>query len=277
MNVRGGIALIDTSYVVFAKWYSALGWYKMSINRHPDISVIMHSAVFREKLAVMFEQNVCNVLSEFGMSDAYLVFAKDCSRRSVWRRDHYISYKEGRAHSGSFNSDAFAFFYDVVIPSILERRRGCIIGVDGAEADDVIGVMSMYVRRFSPSERILIVTNDNDCIQLVDENTKAINLMSQDVGARRGDLTPEQYLRSRIISGDRSDNIPSILPRFGMKAAARIVQENDEESLRRMYEGTYYDRNELLMNLRNTPEHISCAIIDMYRGHVAGNASSAKA
>lgn len=259
-----GIALIDTSYVVFAKWYSALGWYKTSINRHPDISVLLHSVVFKEKLSYMFEQNVIKVLTEHDMPDAFLVFAKDCSRKSVWRKNHYVNYKDGRAHSGSFNSDAFAYFYDVVIPCMLEKRRGCVIGVNGAEADDVIGVISTHMRMARPTSRIIIITNDNDCIQLVDDNTKAINLMLQDIGSRRGDLTPDQYLRSRIISGDRSDNIPSIIPRLSMKAAARVVQENDEDSLKRMYEGTFYDRNELLMNLRNTPDDISVAIIDMF-------------
>lgn len=263
MNVCKGTVIVDTSYVVFAKWYSALSWYKMSINRNPEVDNLLESSVFKSKVASMFEQNVMKVLKQRDVPDAYLIFAKDCNRQSVWRRDHFDNYKEGRSHTGNFNSEVFHYVYSAVIPSILERHRGCMIGVDNAEADDVIGVLATHLRESLPGEKIVIITNDNDCIQLVDENTTAVNLCLQDIGSRRGDLTPGQYLRSRILSGDRSDNIPSIVPRCGPKTAARIVQEYGEEELREMYK-TQYDKNDLLMNLRNTPGDLKRNILEKY-------------
>ena len=277
MNSCNGTVIVDTSYVVFAKWYSALSWYKMSINRNPDVETILESSVFRNKVASMFEQNVMKVLSQNDIPDADLIFAKDCNRNLVWRRQHFDNYKEGRSHNGNFNSEVFNFVYTTVIPSILERHRGCMIGSDGAEADDVIGVLALHLREQRPEEKIVIITNDNDCIQLVDDNTTAVNLFMQNIGVRRGELTPQQYLRSRILSGDRSDNIPSIVPRCGPKTAARLVREHDEEALRTMYHGTNYARNDLLMNLRNTPHPLKKDIVDKYARHAREAADGAEA
>eukprot|EP00873_Tetraselmis_striata_P043906 jgi/Tetstr1/464170/TSEL_008975.t1 len=270
MNACNGTVIVDTSYVVFAKWYSALSWYKMSINRNPDVASILESSVFKSKLSSMIEHGLMRVLRQHNIPDAYIVFAKDCNRYAVWRREHFDNYKEGRTQNGNFNSEAFNFVYTTVVPSILQRHPGCTISTDGAEADDVIGVLKHHLRETRPEETIVIVTNDNDCIQLVDDRTTVTNLFMQDVGVRRGDLTPEQYLRSRILAGDRSDNIPSIVSRCGPKTAARLVQEHDEAALQAMYQSTHYARNDLLMNLRNTPQPLKDDIIVQYTRHVQG-------
>lgn len=267
MNACNGTVIVDTSYVVFAKWYSALSWYKMSINRSPNIETLLESIVFQNKLASMFEQSLLRVLKQHEMPEADIVFAKDCNRHAVWRREHFDNYKEGRTQNGNFNSEAFNFVYTKVLPAIMERHGGCVIGTDCAEADDVIGVIKDHLREQYPGRRVIIVTNDNDCIQLVDEHTTVVNLFMQDVGFRRGNLTPEQYLLSRVLAGDRSDNIPSIVPRCGPKTAARLVQEHDEPTLRAMYRHSHYARNELLMNLRNTPQHLKRDIIAKYLAH----------
>lgn len=260
MNDERKVFLIDTSYVVFAKWYSALSWYKMSINRNPDVSQLLDSVVFQNKLAELFEGSIMRVLHAQGFDDGCIVFAKDCSRHTVWRRSHFESYKEGRTQNGNFNSEAFNYIYTHVIPSIIGRRNAVLIGTDGAEADDVIGVIRDHVRERWPGRPVVIISNDNDCIQLVDDNTCVVNLFLQDVGSRRGPLTPRQYLRCRVLSGDRSDNIPSIVPRCGPKTAARLVTEHDEDALAEMYKNTSYARNDLIMNLRNTPGELKAEI-----------------
>lgn len=263
MNCNATV-IVDTSYVVFAKWYSALGWYRASINRNPDIAGVMESAVFQSKFLSMFESGIYRIKHRFGMENADVVFAKDCSRYSVWRRTHFAEYKEGRSHNCNFNSDIFNYVYTVAIPAYLQRSPGGMIGVDRAEADDVIGVLCRHISASRPGHRVVVISNDNDCIQLASPNVTVVNLLMQDVGGRRGSLTPRQYLISRILSGDRSDNIPSVISRCGPKTAAKLVTEHDETALRDMYDPVVYGRNDLLMDLNNIPADISAAIVNAY-------------
>lgn len=255
-----GVVIVDTSYMVFAKWYSALSWYRASVNRNPEIGSLMKIDLFRKKVSQMFEDSLARVVLAGGMAGAYVVFAKDCQRSAVWRKNHFRQYKQSRVLNDSFSGDVFGFVYDVVIPKVLSESRGCVIGADGAEADDVIGVLSKHLA--GSGRRVLIVSNDNDCIQLASEGTTVVNLFMQDVGGRRGDLTPEQYLRARILSGDRSDNIPSIVHRCGTRLAARMAVTYAEGELRDMCEG--YDLNDLLMNLDRTPASIREDVVSRF-------------
>lgn len=256
--------VVDTSYVVFAKWYSALSWYRASINRNPDVYGVVDSPVFQSKFLSMFDSGIQRVKAKFNIEHADVVFAKDCSRYSVWRRAHFSDYKEGRSQNGNFNSDIFKFVYSVAIPNYLRYNKGGVIGVDRAEADDVIGVICSHIANIKPEHDIVIISNDNDCIQLVGPATRVVNLLMQDVGCRRGHLTPREYLMSRILSGDRSDNISSVVSRCGPKTAARLVTEHDEEALREMYDPDFFDRNNLLMNLNNIPADIQKQITAKY-------------
>nr|WRJ69900.1 5'-3' exonuclease [Oceanusvirus sp.] len=261
---KASILLIDTSYVVFARYYSALTWYKASINRNPDVTTLFESPVFQNKFSDLFNSSINRVIDAHCDSDTIVIFARDCNRNSVWRRAHFEGYKESRTQNGNFNSEAFSHAYNEVIPRRLRSSGGSVIGSAGAEGDDVIGVIHAHLRDAGSTEIVVILTNDNDCIQLSDERTRVINLLQQDVGQRRGSLTPSQYLRYRILSGDRSDNIPSIVPRCGPKTATRLVTEHDEQALRRIYGDKSYDRNDLLMNMRNVPEDIHRDIIRQF-------------
>ena len=259
--------LIDTSYVIFAKYYSTLSWYKMSINRNPEVSTVFESAVFKNKFEDLFIQNINKIVDKHCDNSTRIVFAKDCNRNMVWRRQHYDGYKESRTQNGNFNSEAFRHAYNKVIPRYIQERSGSVIGYSGAEGDDVIGVIHSYVRDKDPGNNVLILTNDNDCIQLVDENTRILNLLQQDVGQRKGALTARQYLTSRILAGDRSDNIPSIAPRCGPRTAARLATEKTQDELRELYGEENYNKNDLLMNMQNVPEELRRGIIDQYDGH----------
>jgi 5'-3' exonuclease len=261
---KASILLIDTSYVVFARYYSALTWYKASINRNPDVTTLFDSPVFQNKFSDLFNSSINKVLDAHCEPDAQVVFARDCTRNSVWRRAHFEGYKKSRAQNSNFNSEAFGHAYNDVIPRRLASSAEVMIGSAGAEGDDVIGVIHAHLRDKKSEALVVILPNDNDCIQLSDDRTRVINLLQQDVAQRRGDLTPSQFLRYRILSGDRSDNIPSIAPRCGPKTANRLVTEHEEETLRRIYGDKPYDRNDLLMNMRKVPEGIREDIVRQF-------------
>jgi DNA polymerase I len=254
--------IIDTSYVIFAKYYSTYGWYKKSINSNPDVEQLFNSEVFKNKFMCMVENSLMRVCGRYDIGDT--IFAKDCNRQCVWRRQHFPTYKGTRTHNNNFNSDAFTTMYNDVIPAWIARAGGTVIGHDGAEADDVVAVIKAHIRETDPERRVVILTNDNDIIQLVDERTTIINLSFHDVGERRGPLTPGQYLQSRILLGDRSDNIPSVLTRGAHKTCNKLVTEHDAATIKSMHACSSYAMNELLMDLTLVPATIQDGIVAKY-------------
>jgi 5'-3' exonuclease len=257
-----GVVIVDTSYVIFAKYYSTLSWYKTFLDSTPDITQVMNSSVFKSKYALAFTTGIARICRAHGVPLHRVLFAKDCSKENVWRRKIMPNYKGSRTHNKSFNRQVFQYTYTKVIPEWIEGHQGVTIGVNAAEADDVIGVAH---RIFSACPQdcgpIVIISNDNDCIQLSDGNTSIVNLVMTDVAKRRGTLTPKQYLESRILSGDRSDNISGILPRCGMKTAIRIVTSGGID-IYSPEQIKAWNRNDILMNLNNTPEDLQTAIRD---------------
>jgi DNA polymerase-1 len=106
-----------------------------------------------------------------------------------------------------------------------------IFEMDGYEADDVLGTIS----RQATAEGIdtIIVTGDNDELQLVSEKTKVLLPKRSFVESalngpasvfEKYGITPEQIPDLKGLKGDPSDNIPGV-PGVGEKTAARLIQQ----------------------------------------------------
>ena len=266
LSVRS-VLVVDTSYIIFAKYYATLCWYKQNLHDEPNIETIMQNPGFQARYGANFDKSVARACARYGVPRRNVLYAKDCSKSSVWRRGVYPEYKASRAHNGMFNPEVFPYTFQTLIPKLAEAHGGAIIGCDYAEADDVIAV-AHAVLRGEVGVSVVILTNDNDCIQLVDDQTQVVNLMMHDVGHRRGALTPQQYLMSRILSGDRSDNIGSIFPRCGMKTAVRMVTQHNQEELheyirQRSEIAAKFARNSTLMDLRLVPAEIKQRVVEL--------------
>jgi DNA polymerase-1 len=103
--------------------------------------------------------------------------------------------------------------------------------VDGYEADDVLGTIA---REASSQEmETIIVTGDNDELQLVSTNVKVLlpqrgfaESSLYDVAAvnAKYGVSPEQVPDLKGLKGDPSDNIPGV-PGVGDKTAARLIHD----------------------------------------------------
>jgi len=98
-----------------------------------------------------------------------------------------------------------------------------LLALPGAEADDVIGTLTVAAR--AQGVRTVISTGDKDLAQLVNEDVELINTMSgerQDVEGviRRFGVRPGQIVDYLMLVGDTADNIPGV-PKVGPKTAAR--------------------------------------------------------
>ncbi|HET7419510.1 MAG TPA: DNA polymerase I [Candidatus Dormibacteraeota bacterium] len=106
-----------------------------------------------------------------------------------------------------------------------------IYGVEGFEADDVIGTLARIAEERGHS--VTIVSGDLDCLQLVTESVEALVprrgitdtfVYGPDQVRQRYGFEPVQLVDFKALRGDTSDNIPGV-PGVGDKTAAQLVQE----------------------------------------------------
>ena len=115
-----------------------------------------------------------------------------------------------------------------IIEDVLEALGIACFGVDGYEADDVIGTLAM--RDPGPVD---IVTGDRDLFQLVDDS-RAVRILYTARGVGRADVVDEAWVAAKYgipgrsyadfatLRGDPSDGLPGVAG-VGDKTAAALI------------------------------------------------------
>ncbi|MAC36749.1 MAG: DNA polymerase I [Halieaceae bacterium] len=101
-----------------------------------------------------------------------------------------------------------------------------LVCVEGVEADDVIGTLSLEASR--TGREVVISTGDKDMAQLVDEHVTLINTMNNTAMDRAGviekfGVPPELIIDLLALMGDKVDNIPGVAG-VGEKSATALLQ-----------------------------------------------------
>lgn len=128
------------------------------------------------------------------------------------------------------------------------------------EADDCIALYSKHILETKPHDEIIIITSDMDYMQLIQPNLSLYNLKYKNVNNEKNSMgCSKQDLLCKIIMGDKSDNIPSIFPKCGIKTAQKYVyniskfqkklEENPEYKAR-------YDINKKIIDFNMIPEDL---------------------
>jgi DNA polymerase-1 len=116
-----------------------------------------------------------------------------------------------------------------LVRRILEVYDIPTLEVEGEEADDVIATLARQAEE--ANEATVVVTGDNDLLQIVDDRTTVLvrtrmgGVMRYDRAAvlARYDLEPRQLPDYRGLKGDPSDNLPGI-PGVGEKTAIKLIK-----------------------------------------------------
>jgi len=119
-------------------------------------------------------------------------------------------------------------FFEVLnnLPDMLDED---VLKFRGVEADDTIAHLVMKFEDSEKYDKIWIVSSDRDLHQLISEKTSIFNIFGRrevTVESMYEDLeiTPDLYLLSRIIEGDKSDNIIGV-EGIGPKRAQALAKE----------------------------------------------------
>lgn len=165
-----------------------------------------------------------------------LIACMDADWRPQWRVDLIPSYK---AHRVARETPAGPDEEQVpdtlspqvpVIEAVLDALGIARVGVEGYEADDVIGSFTAHA-----TGPVDIVTGDRDLYQLVDD-ARGVRVLYPLKGVGTLQLTDEAVLREKygvggagyadlaLLRGDPSDGLPGV-PGIGEKTAAKLLAE----------------------------------------------------
>ena len=147
--------------------------------------------------------------------------------KSYYRMDMHEEYKGTRKKPQEEEEiKKYEAFFAVLndLPDQLDEE---VLKFRGVEADDILAWITQNVS--DKYDHTWIVSSDKDLIQLVDENVSIFNIfgrkevtkqsLQEDLG-----LVPSEFMLSRIIEGDKSDNIIGI-EGIGPKRAQTLAKE----------------------------------------------------
>lgn len=132
-----------------------------------------------------------------------------CDNRHYWRKEYFPFYKSQRKHDREASGFDWGMIFDTlnkIRDELKEFFPYKVIDVDGAEADDVIAVLTA---RLAPHGDVLILSSDKDFGQL----QKYPNVSQYSPILKRFIKidNPSQFIKEHIIKGDRGDGIPNFL------------------------------------------------------------------
>lgn len=213
--------LIDASYYTFYRYFDS--WKSFRNHYSPDELHTIPS--FVQRVYHDIDLDIAEMLRSWKSVISNVIFCKDCSRRSIWRNEHLETYKNNRPKKTIFNPHMFS-----IVSQYCKDRRIQEMFLEKTEADDLIALTKRKLRSIGFEAPIIILTNDNDYLQLLDDNTHAYNMNYENNNLReRSAGSAKIDLRIKILMGDRSDNIPAVKHHMGPKKALKLAKLPDEE------------------------------------------------
>ena len=251
--------LIDLSQILFASASMSMK------NGKSDINIVRHMTL--------------NSLKKYRKEhfDEYGELVICCDGKHSWRREVFPQYKAMRKsgrEASSVNWGEIFEMFNQLKKEIKENFPYRVIHVDTAEADDIIGTLVLSKRK--EGEKTLIVSSDKDFIQLQMND----NVFQYSPATKKflNGVDPQEYLKEHILRGDKGDGIPNVLSSDNVIVdkirQTPITKKNLEvwmnDSLPKEHSHRF-ERNQELIDLRHTPNHLMSEIIEQYEEEPIGN------
>lgn len=262
------IILVDTSYTSFHRFFATMRWFSLAKkdifkehknNKNYDWSL---NEIFFEKYKKMYLDSIIKLVSKKVFDNSFVVFCLDCKQINIWRNKYKDDYKGGRQDlSEKYNfKNVFKKTYEEHIPSLV-KNNGNIFSIkkNKIEADDIIALCTKYIRHKHPNKKIYLISGDQDFYQLGYDNLYFADYKKKDLlQFTKKEAKKQLYLK--IVTGDCSDNIPSIFPKdlkIPLKRR-KMIKENKKELVKYLKEypqaNKIYKLNKLLIDFKNIPK-----------------------
>jgi 5'-3' exonuclease len=252
---KNNIILIDSSYYVFHRYFATYRWFSF---QNIDVSVddIVNNEVFITAFYKHINNDIKKICKKWNTNKDNIVFCVDCQRTEIWRNDIYNTYKATRTQKNNFNKKIFSIFNEYI-----NSLNFQYISQDRLEGDDVIYLSQKMIKSQlevlkNTHINIIIITNDNDFLQLVDKQVHVYNMQFKEL-MKRGYNDPKIDLLFKAIYGDKSDNIPKIGSGITKEKALMLSNMQDDERDKYIKDCGYQDKfilNMMLISFENIPK-----------------------
>ena len=197
-----------------------------------------------------------------------------------WRKDVFPEYKAARKANRATDKHDWPMIFDLIEDTLNDLRENfpyAVIKIDSAEADDIIGALTVHKADFG-GEDVVIISADKDFIQLqqyghVEQWSPMFNKMIKEDNPRR-------YLFEHLLKGDSGDGVPNANSHddvfttgsrqtpMTQKAIEKYWDNRDDlEMIMKPNVFRNFMRNVQMIDLTNTPDGIREAAINMYENY----------
>jgi 5'-3' exonuclease len=265
MSTNPTFIFIDGSYFCFYRYHSLLTWWK---NAYPEQSDVLldpyQNQQFVEKFKKTFVENVAKIPKSLKLDKSerpIIIVGRDCKRENIWRNELFPNYKGTRANGsedGFMGGPFFKMAYDEKL--FIQGGARSILKHPKLEADDCIAISVKHLLNKYPACNIYIITSDKDYLQLAQERVHLYNLAFKDLTEQKsctGDANCDLFCK--IVTGDVSDNIPSVFPKCGPKTALKYFENRDlfeKKLLESNAFQTQYELNRKIIDFNYIPEEL---------------------
>ena len=230
VNLSKPLLFIDNSYLIFYKFYATIQWFKASKQKTdiPSDYNWIDDTIFMNKFKKLYLPAVDKIVKKQKLDIPYsnYIFAKDCSRKDIWRTKTYQEYKIQREEVYKSNDwkggPIFSYVNQTLLPELQSKHKFHIVNHPHLEADDIVACFTRHIQKTLPKQKIYIITSDHDYLQLINDTT-IINLKNKILNEKSCG-NPKHDLLIKIICGDGADNIKGCFKRCGYKTALKLVK-----------------------------------------------------
>lgn len=247
--------LIDGSYFIFYRYYALIQWWSIS-KQEPSLENPCENERFVDLFKSTFIKKIKEIPKKLKIKNPIYIVGKDCPRDKIWRNEFIDNYK------GERKSDNYAgYFFKLTYQEGLFEQAGIktILSYPELEADDCLALTAKFIYENYNENRIHIIANDMDYVQLCNDKIDIYNLKYKKISEISNPEDADKYLFCKIVMGDKSDNIPSIFPKCGLKTALKYYEDKDYfESKLNSTPGSreLYERNIKIIDFNSIPLHL---------------------
>lgn len=253
--------IIDGSYFIFYRYYALVQWW--SFYKNEKIENPYENEEFLNKFKTSFVDKVKEISKKLKIDNPIYLVAKDCPRQTIWRHAYIEKYKANRAYDTNEHSNISNFFKMVYSDKLFESAHiQKVIEFSELEADDCIALTTKYIfnkfkQHTDSTVNIYIIASDIDYLQLLEPSLHIYDLKFKSIKeSKKYTGNAKKDLFYKIVMGDKSDNIPSIFPKCGLKTAIKCYEDPlfFEEKLKQFqHSKELFERNRQIIDFNYIP------------------------